>query len=245
MPGRQGYALFDAYRWGMIHMLDSKRVNRGEGMTHRLRMLWADNRKYVYAAGLLLLIGALLGFVQAEAIQAIAQQMLAQLQEIVEKIREDGGDVSSTFWTIFWNNLRSSLTMMGLGLFFAIMPIFGLLSNGMLLGFILAKMAAAGINPWMVLIVGILPHGILELPAVVFAAALGIRLGLLAIRSIGLLFGSREPEEIREEWRTAFRQLPLAVLSIAILLFVAAGIESVITPQLIKGTMGTQLQWME
>ncbi|MFY0546421.1 stage II sporulation protein M [Brevibacillus sp. H7] len=211
-------------------------------MGNQLRQLWSDNKGYFLAAGLLLLGGATIGFFQADMVETLAKQMLAQIKEIVDRIKENGGSVAATFWAIFKNNVISSLMMMALGVFFAVFPIVGLLSNGVLLGFIMAKISAAGVNPLLVFAVGILPHGIFELPAVVFASAVGIRLGMLSFRSIGALLRINRAELVKNEWHAALKQFPAAVLTVVVLLFIAAFVESVVTPLLLQNTVGGQFQ---
>lgn len=52
-----------------------------------------------------------------------------------------------------------------------------LLPAMLLVGFFAGEAALIGLNPWIFLAAFILPHGILELPAVVLASAFGLRLG--------------------------------------------------------------------
>jgi stage II sporulation protein M len=137
------------------------------------------------------------------------------------------------------------LKMMALGLFFAFFPVVGLLSNGVLLGFILFKYAATGINPWLIFAVGILPHGLLELPAVMFAAAVGIRLGILSFRSIGALLRINRAEQVKNDWYAALKQFPAAVLTVIVLLFAAAVVETMITPALLQNTIGGKVRLFE
>lgn len=205
---------------------------------HKLKELWLGNKWYFALGSLLMLGGALVGFFQAEVIQQLAQSMLSQLQEIADTLKENNTPAHA-FWLIFSNNVTSSVTMMVLGLFFGIIPISGLVSNGVLLGYILEVMHSSGISWIQVLAIGILPHGIFELPAVIFAASLGIRYGVLTIRSIGLLWRGEKKERVKEDWRTVFRQFPLALFTVIALLLIAAVIESVVTPLLIQNTFGT------
>jgi stage II sporulation protein M len=214
-------------------------------MRSQLRRLWSDNRRYVLTACLLLLGGALIGYLQADLVETFAQQMMSQIKEIVQRIKDNGGSASATFWAIFTNNVTSSLMMMALGLFFAFLPVVGLLSNGVLLGFILFKYAAYGINPWLVLAVGILPHGIFELPAVIFAAAVGIRLGMLTFRSIGAVLRINPADRVKNDWYMTLKQFPAAVLTVILLLFVAAVVESVVTPALLQNTIGGNVKLFE
>lgn len=209
-------------------------------MKNQLRRLWIDNRAFFLAACLLFIGGGLIGFLQASAVESMVNQLMDQLKEIVERIRESGGGVLATFWMIFSNNVVSSLMMMALGLFFAFFPIIGLLSNGILLGFILAK--AQGVSPWLMLGAGILPHGIFELPAVLFAAGFGIRLGVLSFRSVGVLIQPHKGGRLKNDWYDTLKQFPVAVLAVIGLLLIAAIVESAITPYIIQELLGGKMK---
>ena len=211
-------------------------------MKKKLERLWFDNKRFFLAACLIFLGGGLIGYFQAPAVESVVQSLMGQLKEIAERIKESGGGVLATFWMIFSNNVLSSLMMMALGLFFAFFPIIGMLANGVLLGFIIAKYSAAGVDPWVIFSAGILPHGIFELPAVLFAAGIGIRLGLLSLRSVGLLFAPHNGERVRNDWYDTLKQFPIAVLTVIVALFIAAVVESSITPLILKETLGEQLQ---
>jgi stage II sporulation protein M len=214
-------------------------------MRSQLRRLWSDNRGYFLTACLLLLGGAVIGYLQADLVESLAKQMMSQIKEIIQRIKDNGGSAAATFWAIFSNNVTSSLMMMALGLFFAFFPVVGLLSNGVLLGFILFKYAASGINPWLVFAAGILPHGIFELPAVIFAAAVGIRLGMLTFRSIGAVLRLIPAEQVKNDWYAALKQFPSAVLTVIVLLFAAAVVETLVTPMLLQDTIGGNVQLFE
>ncbi|MGN7471724.1 stage II sporulation protein M [Brevibacillus sp. SAFN-007a] len=211
-------------------------------MNRRLQRLWLDNKRFFLTACLLFFGGGLLGYLQVPGVESMAQSLMGQVKEIVERIKESGGGVFATFWMIFSNNVLSSLMMMALGLFFAFFPIIGMLTNGVLLGFIMSTYGASGISPWLIFSAGILPHGIFELPAVLFAAGIGIRLGLLSLRSVGLLFVPHNLERVKNDWQGTLRQFPAAVLTVIGLLLIAAIVESTITPLILKAVVGEQMQ---
>lgn len=214
-------------------------------MRTQFKRLWTDNSKFFLAACLLFVGGAALGFLQAHALEQMVNSLLGQLKEVIDRIQANGGGVFATFWDIFSNNVTSSLMMMAMGLFFAFFPVFGLIANGVLLGFIFAKYSAFGVSPWLVFAAGILPHGILELPAVLFAAGVGIRLGMLSFRSVGSLIQPGKWERVKNDWYDTLKQFPMVVLTVIGLLFVAAIVESSITPLILREVLGDQLQQMK
>lgn len=79
------------------------------------------------------------------------------------------------FLTIFYINTRTSFLIMMLGALLGIFPFISLWGNGTILGILLGKYMAEGGN-YLGFLMGILPHGILEIPAILIAASQGFRL---------------------------------------------------------------------
>ncbi len=123
---------------------------------------------------------------------------------------------------IFRNNALDSLLALLLGIGFGIVPFFIIASNGFFLGMITFVYAEkAGI---FFVLASILPHGIIELPMIFLSAAIGIRLGHEFLK---WLRGSRSglAAEI-------MRGIKFYIRIIFPLLFIAAVIESYITPMI-------------
>src|SRR5699024_8859003 len=114
---------------------------------------------------------------------------------------------------------------------------FALISNGILLGFMLNLFAMQGLNPLSVLLIGIVPHGIIEIFAVILAAAIGIKYGFYIIKLMTHLFSTKR-SAIFNEFKENLRDLPFIVVSLIFLLFIAAIIESTVTPFLIYTFFG-------
>jgi stage II sporulation protein M len=93
-------------------------------------------------------------------------------------------------------------------------------SNGFLLGII--SYSAVQQSGLLFLAAGILPHGILELPAVLVSIAIGFRLGYLLVLTL-----AREKADLAGETRIAVRFLWRYITPILLL---AAAIETFITP---------------
>jgi stage II sporulation protein M len=121
---------------------------------------------------------------------------------------------------IFLKNLLASAMAMLLGLGLGLVPLMVVTSNGFLLGIVgYATIQKAG--P-LFLAAGILPHGIIELPVVLVSIAIGFRLGYLLALTL-----AREKADVSGETRIAIHLLKCYV---APLLFLAAAIETFITP---------------
>lgn len=126
------------------------------------------------------------------------------------------------FLFVLFNNAIKIFFSIILGLLFGIFPLYFLYTNGFLLGIVSAYVLAKS-SP-LVLIAGILPHGILELTGVVIGCTYGVWLGVGFIR----LFKYKEP--IGSKLRKSIQVYVKIILPI---LLVAALIEAYITPTLI------------
>jgi len=121
---------------------------------------------------------------------------------------------------IFLKNLLASAMAMLLGLGLGLVPLMVVTSNGFLLGIVgYAAVQKAG---FLFLTAGILPHGIIELPVVLVSIAIGFRLGYLLALTL-----AKEKVDLSGETRIAIHFL---LRWVAPLLFLAAAIETFITP---------------
>jgi stage II sporulation protein M len=125
---------------------------------------------------------------------------------------------------IFINNFVKSFAAMLLGVAIGIPSILFIFTNGLVLG-VLGYAIIKDYGLWFFL-AGILPHGILEIPAVVLSVALGIRLGMAVVRRIRHVEVSMA-ETLQKCIESYFRiVLPL--------LAIAAVVESYVTPLIIE-----------
>jgi stage II sporulation protein M len=121
---------------------------------------------------------------------------------------------------IFLKNLLASAMAMLLGLGLGLVPLMVVTSNGFLLGIVgYSAVQKAGM---LFLLAGIMPHGIIELPVVLISIAIGFRLGYLLALTL-----AKEKADLSGETRMAIHIL---VRIVAPLLFLAAAIETFITP---------------
>ncbi len=187
-----------------------------------------SEKRMVAACALLFIMFSLVGFVASEPIGTWMKQtgVWEQFQRKAESINQDPG-LLNTYGVIFFNNLLAAAGMIGLGIFFGIYPALGVIFNGLLLGVVVGSVSdQADLHPVTLVVTHILPHGILELPAVIFAAAFGMRLGALAV---GCLTGLASPE-LRERygsaWKDYLSKIPVLFTGVVVMLAVAALIES-------------------
>jgi stage II sporulation protein M len=88
---------------------------------------------------------------------------------------------------IFLNNALKTLLGIILGSLFGIIPVVFLLANGVALG-VVFSLSAQSRGPWLSLL-SILPHGILELPAVFLGTSIGLMIGTHVVKRV---FGRTE-----------------------------------------------------
>jgi stage II sporulation protein M len=190
-------------------------------------------KHYLIASALVFVIGIVLGATSSEQFQAFLDAQLAALKQISKAVEETEQPQWTLFWVIFWNNASKSLLIIALGVFIGVFPLFFLIGNGLLLGYI-GAVSVKQDSLW-ALIKGIVPHGILEIPAIIVASALGLRLGLLILKNLFALVSPARSSKSREQLRVFMKSLvPLAIM-LVVILFLAAVIESTVTLWLVKG----------
>ncbi len=127
-----------------------------------------ESKREIKIIFILFILSTLIGFINANNLRGID----AVLKDLIKQASDLKGISLISF--IFINNTLTSLVGMFLGIFLGIFPIITVLSNGVILGYVLQKTAVT-IGPlqfWR-----LIPHGIFELPAVFISLGLGLKLG--------------------------------------------------------------------
>ncbi len=183
--------------------------------------------KPVLAAVVLFLVGLLLGYYifmsNTDFVLSNLEKFLGNIIKISEAM-ENRSKLHVTGF-IFQNNIKALLIIMFGGIAFGLISAFGIFFNGFIVGIVMAFTIYQG-KSMMFFIAGILPHGILELPVVIAAGAFGLKTGF------DLIFprGKNRIELLRENLNNNVLSLGVFVP----LLFIAAAIEVLITPIIIK-----------
>jgi len=126
---------------------------------------------------------------------------------------------------IFVNNASTCFLSILFGLFLGIFPISVLVLNGFLMGYLAynAFIERGIAYP----IAALFPHGVIELAAVFLCCALGLRLGISLFKKLT----SQSPFNFNHEFMNSIKIFLYLVIP---LLFVAAFIETYITPLLVE-----------
>ncbi len=126
---------------------------------------------------------------------------------------------------IFSNNVLKSFASMILGIGFGVVPVLFVILNGLIIGIVVAVIGAKmGLFLTAALLI---PHGILEIPAILISSSYGVNLGIEAFRK----FRGADVDLNRSllEHLKKFAKIPLPMLLIAAL------IETYITPLVAGG----------
>lgn len=187
---------------------------------------WNEIRPYFIFSIILFFAGVVIGGTPNAPAEFLEQQIKG-ISAISEKVNSSNNPEQTMFFLITLNNVFNTLLVMGLGIIAGIMPVIMLVSNGMIMGFLLENLSSEGHNMFALVIKGILPHGIFELSAVFLACAFGMRFGITLFKGIvNSALGKKQ------SWqpfvRTAIGSVP-ALIVVVVFLLVGAVVESTVT----------------
>lgn len=172
----------------------------------------------VFLMAIFFAISILLGYLNA---QLFPEESMLKVKELYGKV-SFAKSLSSfqLFLFIFLNNSIKAFFIVFLGIFFGVIPLMFIFINGEIIGLIVSIMQKEIGLKFVILLM--LPHGILEIPAIILSAGYGLWLGYLLYRKL------RFKDLIRPHLRYAMRKYFSLILP---LLFLAAIIETIVTPQ--------------
>jgi stage II sporulation protein M len=184
--------------------------------------------KFILAAVLVFVFAAFNGYFFAQNSPLETKLVLENLQEVLGPIVEM--TPFGQFLFVVLNNSLTVFLVIVLGIIFGLFPFLVLFSNGTILG-IIAFFSKTELS-WSTFFVGTLPHGIIEIPVVILACAIGLKLGKTLLDRV---FKNRAPQklgeaDIKTELNTA---LVFFIKVLFPLLLLAAAVEIFITGQLL------------
>lgn len=201
------------------------------GSLFSIRTFWSDlksNRSMLLVSTVLFAVGIIAGILLVEPLGNYLKEQLQQLQ-IVKQQLDQGQHVELNYFVfIFLNNAIKSILIIYLGFFIGIVPVFFLVMNGMIIGFLLRTYDMQGQDVITLIVKGLLPHGIFEIPAILIAAAYSLKLGKLVLDSL-TTWNPAGRYQLKIAWKQFMRSTITASFWIVIILFIAAIIESTIT----------------
>lgn len=176
-------------------------------------------RKFILVSFLVFVFAAFTGFFSAQSSPSEMKIVLEQLREVFRPIVEMSA--FSQFLAIFLNNSITTFLVIVLGMIFGVFPFLALFFNGLVLG-VVVYFAQVGAD-WPRIFALTFPHGIIEIPVIILACAVGFELGKASFDRIFKKQGS-----IKTELNVALNFFLKFLLP---LLAIAAAIETFITSQ--------------
>ncbi len=152
--------------------------------------------------------------------------------DIIQDARQSVGLVQAnqhiSALAIFANNIRVTfLIFLGGIVSFSVLGVMTYLINIGLIGTVLGIFKLIGVSPTLLFLAGLLPHGIFEIPALMFASAIVLRIGaVLVTPQIGKSMG-QVILELAADWVKVFFGVVIPLLAIAAL------VEAYITPSIL------------
>ncbi len=195
-----------------------------------LKNPFSQHQKW-FAASLLIFVGSLLFF---KALTFVYYEEMFQFFSLFfDELEQLASDVFSgpSMWRgvgiLFANNLRASLMML-LGGILLIFPLFGLIVNGGLVGVVSTLITyEETLSLFGFYSVGILPHGVFEIPAILLSGAIGLK---ISKELLSPPRGETRKHRLKKNYQAALWSLPVIILLLAI----AAVVEVFVTPWLMQ-----------
>ena len=199
-----------------------------------LRKLWKPILLLVFlaAAGIGIAYVWAVGNLQTY-LDTVKPEQLAELQDRLVRmgdLSEVGGELTAP--GLFLHNLQATLLMSFFGLFsFGVLGVILYLVNTSVIGGLLGLFKLMGYNSLPLIVAGILPHGIFEIPALILSCAAVLNIGLVLVtpqagRTVGEVL-----IEALADWARVIVGVVIPLLAIA------AYIEAYVTPQLLMNAM--------
>jgi len=176
---------------------------------------------YIFFTTALFLLSAWLGYYVALQNQNGARAIVEQISQTFSFVKT--WNSFSIFLFIFLNNSLKALIILLLGVLFGLAPLFFVFINGFAIGMVVfVALQKIGLGR---VFLGLAPHGILEIPAILLAAGYGVWLGSRFYRTL------KYSEPFKENFLLAMRKFFKLILP---LLLAAAIVETYLTSYLLS-----------
>ena len=132
-------------------------------------------KNFIWFSSILFLIISLIGFFFPIFFE---KEILDLIKNIL--LETEGMQGIELIRFIMFNNIKSAFSGMIFGVLFGIVPLLILIMNSYILGFVASKTVA---SDGLLILWKLLPHGILEIPAILISISLGLKLGMFIFSS--------------------------------------------------------------
>jgi stage II sporulation protein M len=115
---------------------------------------------------------------------------------------------------IFLNNMKASFAAIVLGIGAGILPLISAIVNGYLIGFVAIEVAS---TEGIIVLWRLLPHGIFELPAIIFSIGIGLKIGRE-------LFSKNIKEKLKHNFKEGLRFFVFVIFPLLVIAGIIEGI---------------------
>lgn len=169
----------------------------------------------------MLIVSSLMGYFSSEP--ETIRRVMEDLDKAFDPLKKLNPIALVVF--IFLNNSVKALLAIFTGLLLGLGPVIFLVGNGIILGIVIRAISVQ--HGMGLTLLSLLPHGILEIPAMIISAALGFHLGISVLYML-----MRKNAQIKAKLMSSLVLFMVAILPV---LALAAVIEVFITPLFAKG----------
>ncbi len=149
------------------------------GPIYFARYVWGI-RLYILAILLIFAAFFAIGYVAVMAVPEVGNTIVSSFREEVSPLKEL--TPAGLMVGIFANNAFKCLLVIVLGIALGIAPILFIMANGLILGVVIAVTMKS--TSLLYVLVGVVPHGVIELPMVFISAAIGLKLGADVLKAL-------------------------------------------------------------
>ncbi len=182
-------------------------------------------RKYRYFSIIALVLfgmGIVLGLVTPQGLGGLPAEQISALEELARLLA--GLPRLAVFFVILFKNITALFASFVLSPLLLAMPVFSLVLNGWVVGIVSETVVAE--RSLQYLLAGLLPHGIIEVPAIIFGDAVALSFGISVILAI---FSAQRRQTLQASIIQDMKALAVAIA----FLVPAAAIETYLTPLLL------------
>jgi stage II sporulation protein M len=190
-------------------------------------------KHYFLAAVLVFVSSMVIGWNHPLQYTHFLDRQLKGMEQLADLIKgQQDHQQAWMFLIIFLNNALKAALFVYFGVFFGVIPLFILVTNGMLIGYVSSlESQKEGI---VFVLKAILPHGVIEIPALIIACAYGLKFGGISFKTMLGIWSPALRIRMRNEFRGLMKlSVPLIVL-VVVMMLTAAVIESTVTPLLLQ-----------
>ncbi|WP_044641923.1 stage II sporulation protein M [Risungbinella massiliensis] len=187
-------------------------------------------KKLLFISAGVLLASILIGYFANRQVEEALSMLgvMDQLEKIANQFQTNTNYLY-VFSSIFLNNFSVAMVMILVGVLLFFYPVLILSNTGLLVGYVLfVASSKTGSNPFALFGTTILPHGVLEFPAIIVASVLGIRGGLLVIRSLTSLGNQERRAKVMVGWKQYLHRFSPMLFGLTVFLVIAAAIEGLL-----------------